>query len=151
MSARAGLVWPGLVVGVVALTGVFFVMGEWRGGAKDFGLYRAADPCTASASPYPGKGIDAAVQRIALGGLNGAACELHTTRERLVLSLDPNSGVDDVTWSKETAAKAVQSGTSRAIDDAVHRGTLPSWAGSALRFIVQRAPLSWLLQKLPFG
>jgi hypothetical protein len=150
-AAKAGFVWPGLVVGVVALAGVFFVMSEWRGGAKDFGVYRAADPCTASASPYPGKGIDAAVQRIALGGLNGAACELHTTRERLVLSLDPKSGVDDVTWSKDVAAKAVQSGTARAIDDAVHRGTLPGWAGSALRFIVQRAPLSWLLDNLPFG
>src|SRR5262249_4003339 len=70
-TTKAGLVWPGLVVGVVALAGVFFVMGEWRGGAKDFGVYRASDPCTASASPYPGKGIDSAVQRIALGGLNG--------------------------------------------------------------------------------
>ena len=150
-TPHAALLWPALVVGVVALAGAVFVVGEWRGGAQDFGVYRAADPCAASSSPYPGKGIDAAIQRIALGGLNGAACELGTTRERLVLSLDPKSGVGDVTWNKDVAAQAVKSGTSRAIDDAIDRGSLPRWAGSALRYVVQRAPLSWLLDKLPFG
>jgi hypothetical protein len=88
-------------------------------------------------------------QRIALGGLNGAACDLGTSREELILSLDPKSGIGDVTWDRATAAKAIQSGTSRAIDDAVDRGTLPSWAGRALRFVVERAPIQWLLDKLP--
>ena len=127
--------------------------GVRRRGARqreDFGTYRAADPCTASTSPYPGQGIDAAVQRIALSGLNGAACQLGTSREELVLSLDPKSGVGDVSWDKDTAADAIQSGTVRAIDDAVDRGTLPSWAGTALRFVVRRAPLGWLLDRLPF-
>ncbi len=147
-SGSAGL-WPALVAGLLAVSGVAFVAAE-RGGAKDFGTYRAADPCTASTSPYPGQGIDAAVQRIALSGLNGAACQLGTSREELVLSLDPKSGVGDVSWDKDTAADAIQSGTVRAIDDAVDRGTLPSWAGTALRFVVRRAPLGWLLDRLPF-
>ena len=103
---------------------------EWKGGAQDFGRYEAADPCTAGPDTYPGKGLDNTVQRIALGGLNGAACDLGTSREELILSLDPKSGIGDVTWDRATAAKAIQSGTSRAIDDAVDRGTLPSWAGT---------------------
>ena len=143
--------WPVVIAGLLAGAAIGFVIAEWNGGAKDFGRYEAADPCTASSETYPGKGIDGAVQRIALGGLNGAACELGTSREELVLSLDPNSGIGDVTWDKATAAKAIQSGTSRAIDDAVDRGSLPSWAGTALRFVVERAPVDWLLQRLPFG
>ncbi len=148
--SRAGP-WPLLIAGVLTVGAVGFVVAEWNRGAQEFGQYEAADPCTASADTYPGKGLDGTVQRIALGGLNGAACDLGTSREELVLSLDPNSGIGDVTWDRDTAGKAIQSGTARAIDDAVERGTLPSWAGRALRFVVERAPIQWLLDKLPIG
>jgi hypothetical protein len=144
-SGTAGLV----IAGLVAVGAIAFVAIEWKGGAEDFGRYEAADPCTAGPDTYPGKGLDNTVQRIALGGLNGAACDLGTSREELILSLDPKSGIGDVTWDRATAGKAIQSGTSRAIDDAVDRGTLPSWAGTALRFVVERAPIQWLLDKLP--
>ena len=50
-----------------------------------FGHTKLADPCTAKPA-FAGGGIDGAVQRFALSGLNGAACSLHTTREELVLS-----------------------------------------------------------------
>ena len=143
--------WPLVVAGVLTVGAVGFVVAEWNRGAQEFGRYEAVDPCTASADTYPGKGLDGTVQRIALGGLNGAACDLGTSREELVLSLDPNSGIGDVTWDRDTAGKAIQSGTARAIDDAVERGTLPSWAGRALRFVVERAPIQWLLDKLPIG
>jgi MFS family permease len=144
-SCTAGLV----IAGLVAVGAIAFVTLEWRGGAQDFGRYEAADPCAAGPDTYPGKGLDGTVQRIALGGLNGAACDLGTSREELILSLDPKSGIGDIAWDRDTAAKAIQSGTSRAIDDAVDRGTLPSWAGRALRFVVERAPIQWLLDKLP--
>jgi MFS family permease len=144
-SSTAGLV----IAGLVAASAIAFVALEWRGGAQDFGRYEATDPCAAGPDTYPGKGLDNTVQRIALGGLNGAACDLGTSREELILSLDPKSGIGDITWDRDTAAKAIQSGTSRAIDDAVDRGTLPSWAGRVLRFVVERAPIQWLLDKLP--
>jgi predicted MFS family arabinose efflux permease len=147
---RAGVA-AGLVAACVALAGVVFVAGEGAAGASDFGTYTKADPCTASPLTYPGKGIDGAVQRIALSGLNGAACDLGTTREELVLSLDPKGDVGDVHWDRDTAAQAVKSGTSRAIDDAVDRGSLPGWAGRVLGFVVDRAPLGWLLQRLPIN
>ena len=67
-----------------------------------------------------------------------------------MLSLDSESGIGDVTWDRDTAAEALQSGTSRAIDDAVERGTLPGWAGRVLGFVVERAPIDWLLERLPF-
>jgi hypothetical protein len=149
-AARRPSVGPIIAAGLVTGAALGFVVAEWNRGAQDFGRYEAADPCTASPDAYAGDGIDATVQRIALGGLNGAACELGTSREGLVLSLDPEAGLGDVTWDRETAADALQSGTSRAIDDAVDRGTLPGWAGRVLRFVVERAPIEWLLNQLPF-
>ena len=124
---------PIVAAGLITGAAVGFVVAEWNRGAQEFGRYEAADPCTAPPDAYPGDGLDATVQRIALGGLNGAACELGTSREGLVLSLDPESGIGDVTWDRDTAAEALQSGTARAIDDAVERGTLPGWAGRVLR------------------
>jgi predicted MFS family arabinose efflux permease len=137
-------------LGVVGLLVVGLIGGELRAGAPTVGDYHAADPCTAGPDPYPGSGLDAVGQRIALSALNGAACDLHTTRERLVLSMDPNSGYHDVTWDKPTMEKALKSGTDRAIKDAQARGTLPGWAAAALRFVADHAPIGWILNRLPF-
>src|SRR5262249_28835755 len=51
---------------------------------------KIANAC-APREPFPGGGVDAVVQRVVLNALDGAACRLHTSREELVLSLDPNS------------------------------------------------------------
>ena len=81
-SASAFAVASLIVVMVVAL-----VAGEFRAGARDFARREYADPCTAPADPFPqGNGIDGTLQRISLSAINGAACELHTTREELLLS-----------------------------------------------------------------
>jgi MFS family permease len=150
-TRRSTSLAAGLTAACLGLAGVVFVLGERAAGAADFGGYAKADPCTAPPDTYHGKGIDGAVQRIALSGLNGAACDLGTTREELVLSLDPKSDLAGVHWSRDKAAEAVKSGTARAIDDAVDRGSLPGWAGRVLGFVVDRAPLGWLLEKLPIG
>ncbi len=121
---------------------------EVAAGAADFGRAELVDPCTAPVSPYDGDGIDGAVQRIALGGLNGAACELGVGREELVLSLDPDSGAGVIDWDSDTVQDAVRAGTIRAIEDAETRDTLPGWAASALTWVVERAPISWFLENI---
>jgi hypothetical protein len=121
---------------------------EVAAGAADFGHAELVDPCTAPVSPYDGDGIDGAVQRIALGGLNGAACELGVGREELVLSLDPDSGAGVIDWDSETVQDAVRAGTIRAIEDAENRDTLPGWVASALTWVVERAPVSWFLENV---
>ena len=90
------------------------------------------------------------MQRIALGGLNGAACELGVGREELVLSLDPDAGARVIKWDHDTIDDALKAGTLRAIDDADDRGTLPGWAATALRTVVKHAPVSWFLDHIPF-
>jgi len=84
-----------------------------------------------------------------LSALNGAACDLGTTRERLVLSIDPNSGYADVTWDDETVEQALRVGARRAIDDAAERNSIPALVASILRVAVDLAPVGWLVERLP--
>ena len=135
------------LVALLAASGAL-IGGEVAAGAADFGHSTLVDPCTAPASPYDGGGIDGAVQRIAIGGLNGAACELGVSREELVLSLDPNSPMSDVRWDHATIEEAVRAGTLRAIDDTHDRGTLPGWAASAMQVVVKHAPVRWFLDNV---
>ena len=138
-----------LGVGALGLAGLALLGAELASGGRDVGEYVAADPCAAGPDPFPGDGLDASVQRIALSALNGAACELGTTRERLVLSIDPDSGYGDVTWDDETVEEALRVGARRAIDDADERDSIPGFVATILRFAVDRAPIGWLVERLP--
>jgi hypothetical protein len=148
-SSGARTRWSLAGVGAIVLVGAGVLVAEVAAGARDTGELVLEDPCTAPPDPYPGDGLDASIQRIALSALNGAACELGTTRERLVLSLDENSGYDDVTWDRDTAEEALRVGAHRAIDDANDRDAIPGWVAAALGFVVDRAPIGWLVDRLP--
>jgi hypothetical protein len=132
-------------IGALGMVAVVLLGVELSKGARETGEFVAADPCTAPADPYPGDGLDASVQRIAMSTLNGAACELGTTRERLILSLDDKSGFNDVDWDRTTMERALKVGAHRAIDDANDRDSIPGWAAVALGFVVDRAPVGWII------
>ena len=139
MSRRAATVTlAALFVGALVLIGL-----ELANGAVDAGALAVRDPCEPR-PPFPGQGIDAVLQRIVLDGLDGAACELATTREELVLSLAPSSGVQ-LPWDDEAIERAVRAGLLEAIDDAEQRGSLNGLLALALRQVVERAPVQWLV------
>jgi len=54
-----------------------------------------------------------------------------------------------VTWDDETAEEALRVGAQRAIDDFDERDAIPGIAASFLRFAVDRAPIGWLVERLP--
>jgi hypothetical protein len=85
------------------------------------------------------------MQRIVLNGLDGAACELGTTREELILSLDARTGVESIPWDDETIEQAVRAGLLRAVDDAEERGSVGGLVARIVREVVERAPLQWLI------
>ncbi len=95
---------------------------EFANGAADAGALAIRDPCEPR-SAFPGEGIDATLQRIVSDGLDGAACELETSREELVLSLAPGSGVEPIPWDDETIERAVRAGLLESIDDAERRSS----------------------------
>jgi hypothetical protein len=139
VGVGAGIVLA-LFVGAFALIGVEF----GKGAARDVSP-RIANPCLPRA-PFSGGGLDATVQRIVLDGLDGAACRLRTSREALVLSLGPGTGVrvDDADRSEiEAAARA---GLLRSVNEAARRGDIPDFLASPLRHLIEVAPLSELIQ-----
>jgi hypothetical protein len=130
-----------ILAGLLAAAAVFLVI-ELGLGAWSFGEVPREDPCTATA-PSLGGGLDAAIQRIVLDGLNGAACRLHATREELVESL---GGSNTSRWSDEQIEKAVRAGLVRAIDESEHRGDLPGVVAPLLREAAKHAPLKFLIE-----
>jgi hypothetical protein len=111
-------------------------------GAVDTGP-AVANPCKARA-PFPGGGIDAAIQRIVLNGLDGAACRLHTTREELILSLRSSGG--SIHFDKHTTEVAVRAGLLRAVDEAERRGDIPGFLAPIARRLIRSTPIDKLVQ-----
>ena len=139
MSGRGALVaLVALFVGASALLGI-----ELARGAVDAGALAVQDPCEPRPA-FAGEGLDATLQRIVLDGLDGAACELGTTREELVLSLSPRSGVE-IAWDDATIERAVRAGLLESISDAEDRGSLNAVVALVLRQVVERAPVQWLI------
>ncbi len=121
---------------------VILVAVELSMGAIDTGP-TVANPCKPR-TPFPGGGIDAAIQRIVLNGLDGAACRLHTTREGLILSLRSSGG--SVHFDKHTTEVAVRAGLLRAVDEAERRGDIPGFVAPIARRIIRSAPIDKLVQ-----
>ena len=128
-----------LLAAVLALVAVEF----GKGAAEEPGP-KIANPCHGRA-PRGGGGLDATVQRIVLDGFDGAACRLHTTREELVLSLAPETGVRR-RWSDHTIEVALRAGMLRAVDEADRRGDIPGFATPFVRQLVEKAPLDKLVR-----
>jgi hypothetical protein len=141
MTTRRGRV----VLAALAAAAVALITVELALGAVSFGSPRLADPCTASAGPGGG-GIDGAVQRFARATLDGAACELHTTREELVLSFVPAAGTKRIRWTKQTIDRALRAGLTRAAHQVAGNGI----AGAVLGFTLSNlfAPtIEWYLKQ----
>jgi hypothetical protein len=137
--------WAALGALVALLVGAGTLIAvELSQGAVDTGESEILAPCQEHPS-HPGDGIDATIQRVVLDGLEGAACRLGTTREELVLSLEPQSGVRPIRWDDETIERAVRAGLLEAIDDAQQRDSVNNLIATVMRGIVERAPLQWLI------
>lgn len=115
------------------------------------GSYRTpavADPCAAREWRDP-DGLERVAEQIVLSSLDGAACDLHVSREELVLALATDSsraqfarrhGVDD-----GALEQAVRRGLVRAVDDAADAGALRGWQADILRAAASRVPVDELL------
>ena len=135
---RRPLALLGLLAAAVALLVV-----ELSLGAIDFGKAQLADPCT-SRPAFAGGGLDGAVQRFALSGLNGAACRLHTTREELVLSFVPAAGTKRVRWDRATIDRALRAGLDEALEDTERSGVAGYVIGQVLEVVIE-APIDFFL------
>ncbi len=138
MTSRRGK----LILGALAAVAAVLIAVELALGALSFGTPKLADPCTAKPA-LQGGGIDGAVQRLALSGVDGAACQLGTSREELVLSFSPAAGAK-IRWSRATIDSALRAGLNRAATDTAGSG----FAGTVLAFLLREIvaqPVEWYL------
>ena len=131
------------VVAALVVAGVLLVASEVVQGFTGSST-AIANPC-AERAPFPGSGLDATVQRVVLNGLDGAACRLGTSRERLVLALAGDSS-QRLPNDRATIDAAVRAGLLRALDEAVDRGDVPAFLAPLVRRVVQSAPLDELIR-----
>jgi hypothetical protein len=130
------------VVAALLAAGVALVASEVVEGSQR--SVTIANPCVQRAL-LPGGGLDATVQRVVLDGLDGAACRLGTSRERLVLALAGDSSQRLPGDPAKTDA-AVRAGLLRALDEAASRGDVPVLLMPLLRRVVKTVPLEELIR-----
>jgi hypothetical protein len=139
VSTRRG----NFALAVLAVAAAALIALELALGAVSFGETHLADPCT-SKPTFAGGGLDGAVQRFGLATLAGAACELHTSREELVLSFVPSAGTKRIRWSKQTIDSALAAGFDRAAAEVAGHGLAAQALAFALREIVAPS-IAWFL------
>jgi hypothetical protein len=132
-----------LVVGAVAvsllLVGIYLAAG-----GSTYAPAKVQDPCKHRPWRNP-QGIEEIAEQFSLSALDGAACELGVTRERLARALATSQsreqfmrqyGIGDV-----QLAKAIRAGLMRAVDDAEEAGALSPFIAEPLRTTLQHIPI----------
>jgi hypothetical protein len=126
-----------LVQASVAAAAVLVVVSLALGGAS-YEPRQVADPCQPRQLRQP-HGVQELAQQLTLSALDGAACELHTSRETLALALASPAGRRRFA-SNPRLGSALRAGLVRAIDDAGRAGELPGPVADGLSAIAARLP-----------
>jgi len=111
------------------------------------GTLAVPDPCTTQPAFALG-GADGLVQQIALDTLDGAACDLKTSRAALLLTLLPESGQPQLDISDDELTPAIREGLKHAVDRHDDDGSLPGWLATVLRLAIRVGPVGWLVDTL---
>jgi hypothetical protein len=131
-----------LVIGAIVAALALVVTSLALGGAS-YEPTPAKDPC----QPRPWRSpdnLDEIAQQLTLSALDGVACELHVSRETVVLALGTPEGraqfADD-----PRLAEALRAGLLRAVDDAERAGAIPGIVADALRQGIESLPADQLV------
>jgi hypothetical protein len=133
-------------VAAVALVVAYLALG-----GASYAPAKVADPCATRDWREP-QGVEEVAEQIALSGLDGAACELHVSREEMVLALANRESrgrfARDHGITDERLELLVREGLLRAIDDAENADALNPTLADLLRGIARRVPVDELLELL---
>ena len=120
-------------------------------GGASYAPAEVADPCAPRDWRDP-DGVEEVAEQIALSGLDGAACELGVSRERMVLAFASRAALErfarEQGISDAELEELVRSGLVRAVDDAERADALDSTVADLLRAVVRRIPVDELLDLL---
>jgi len=131
---------------VLILIGVYLALG-----GASFAPAMVTDPCAPRDWRDP-QGLQAVAEQIVLSALDGAACELHVSREEMVLALANDESRDRFTRehgiSNQRLEQLARLGLLRAIDDAERANAINSTVADLLRAVARRVPVDELLDLL---
>jgi hypothetical protein len=113
-------------------------------GGSSYAPAKVRDPCEQRSWPQTND-LQETAEQFTLSALDGTACELHVSRETLVLALATPEGRERFADDPRLQA-AVRSGLERAIDDAEGAGALSPVAADALRELARRAPVNAVVE-----
>jgi hypothetical protein len=120
-------------------------------GGASYAPAKVADPCAPRDWRDP-HGVQEVAEQIVLSGLDGAACELHVSREEMVVALADRDSrerfAEEYGISNERLEELTRSGLLRAIDDAERAGALDPTIADFLQGIARRVPVEDLLDLL---
>ena len=106
-----------------------------------------ADPCETRERPGA-DGLAETLERVALTGVDGVACELGVSREELVLALRSEEALADFSdeqgLDRDELEQAITDGLVRAVDDADEAGSLPGFVAPIVRRAAESVP-PWLI------
>jgi hypothetical protein len=131
-----------LVAGAVVASLVLVLTSLALGGAS-FEPKPVQDPCQPRPWRSP-QGLDQIAQQLTLSALDGAACELHVSRETLVIALGTAEGRARFESDPRLAA-ALRAGLIRAVDDAERAGAIPGVVADGLRAAIKNLPADELV------
>ena len=110
-------------------------------------LTPVADPCETRERP-DADGLAETLERIALAGVDGVACELGVSREELVLALRSEDALtafsEEQGLDRDELEQAITDGLVRAVDDAEEAGSLPGFVAPLVRRAAESVP-PWLI------
>lgn len=139
MSRGRILIAVALVLSL-ALVGVYAA----AGGAS-YQPVQVQNPCEPRAETANSGGLEGLAEEFTLSALDGAACKLGVSRERLARALASKEARERFTKrfhiDDEKLTKAIRAGLVRAVDDAEERGKLPSFVAGPMRGAVEHVPL----------
>jgi hypothetical protein len=137
---RARLLVAGALVLSLALVGVYAA----AGGAS-YEPVQVRNPCEPRPPTEDSGGLEGLAERFTLSALDGAACRLGVSRERLARALASKQNrerfVKHFHIDDEKLTKAIRSGLVRAVDDAEENGELSSIFAGPIRATVEHVPL----------
>ncbi len=129
---------------VVALVLVYVALG-----GASYAPAKVADPCAPRDWRNP-QGAQEVLQQVVLSALDGAACELHVSREDMVLALANTDSREQFARehgiTRTELEDLVRKGLLRSIDDAENADALDSTLAGVIRGAVERVPLDQLFE-----
>ena len=134
------------LLGAVGLVAAVVVPYLALGGGR-FEPTPVADPCEARERP-DADGLAETLERIALAGVDGVACELGVSREELVLALRSEEALaafsEEQGLDRDELEQAIADGLVRAVDQAEDAGSLPGFVAPLVRRAAESVP-PWLI------